>query len=125
MQNLNKWIYRIVLAVTITLIVILTRHYHKLEVQALEQENLHIKKETCRNLHQQKNRIVLTHENLVSDLIAQYSNAGKLEAMQKRKKNVSEEEMIVVYNKIDETETKIKEQEQQSREIRWKIANCE
>lgn len=45
--------------------------------------------------------------------------------MQKRKKNISEEEMTAVYNQIDATETKIKELEQKSHEIRQQIASCE
>lgn len=45
--------------------------------------------------------------------------------MQKRKKNVSEEEMTAVYNQIDATETKIKELEQKSHDIRQQIASCD
>lgn len=122
-KQITRWV-----AILVALIILwLSFEYNKLHNQAknLEQENNKIKKETCYDLHIQKNRNKLAHENIIDDLIIQYGEAGKKEAMQKRKKNISEEEMTAVYNQIDATETKIKELEQKSHEIRQQIASCE
>ena len=124
---MQKQITIIIGAIIWLLVLMLSVYVARLsnQTKTLEEENQKIKEDVCYDLHIQKNRTKLAHENLVNDIISQYWQAGIREGMKKRKNNISEEEMTIIYNSIDATETKIKELEQKSHEIRQQIASCE